>query len=132
MSETIDMVAHANPKLLPDQIELLKNCGYHGMFADRDSMEDAGKYLEMVAKGSGSAAHVITAAYVHSNTLLKILVQGGALIDTDLLGKFLTKKFVEHCDARLHDDRESMNAIDEDEASDFFTKTIAAYIGGER
>ena len=42
----------------------------HGMFAKRDSFDEAMEYAYTIAKASGSQAHVMTAVQVVINTIV--------------------------------------------------------------
>lgn len=42
----------------------------HGMFAKRDSFDEAMEYAYSIAKASGSEAHVMTAVQVLINTIV--------------------------------------------------------------
>lgn len=42
----------------------------HGMFAKRDSFDEAMEYAYSIAKASGSQAHVMTAVQVVINTIV--------------------------------------------------------------
>lgn len=43
----------------------------NGMFADRETLEEAFKYVDMLAKGSGKEMAVWTAVMVVTNTIAK-------------------------------------------------------------
>jgi len=54
--------------------------GEHCLFAHRNTMKEAQDYLDMVAKGTESPAHVITAAMVYAHSLVLQLVKNGHLV----------------------------------------------------
>ncbi len=55
--------------------QLKKELGYNAIFASRDSMDEAFKYLEEVAKATDAAGHVIIAAMVVLNTHIEQVVE---------------------------------------------------------
>ena len=69
--------------LTPEQKKAAYECGYVAMFADRQTLDDAIKYIELVGKASGSTAHVMTACMVYVNTLVKILAKNGRITSGD-------------------------------------------------
>lgn len=52
-----------------DAVTYLKSIK-HGMFAKRDSFDEAMEYAYTIAKASGSQAHVMTAVQVVVNTIV--------------------------------------------------------------
>ena len=53
--------------------ERLQQYGYHTMFSSRKTPAEAQEYLETIAQGTESPAHVITGAMVYANTLIKMI-----------------------------------------------------------
>lgn len=57
------------------QLEIARKLGYQGLFADRDTLDDAYKYAKSVADMTNYQTAVLTAVFVYGNTVTKLLSQ---------------------------------------------------------
>lgn len=70
-------------QLNEEQLATMRECGFgpRSLFAHRDTVEEAQKYLESVAQATDSPMHIYTAAMVLLQTfLLQMVIEGHLVI----------------------------------------------------
>lgn len=63
----------------------LARFGYNGMFASRDTIDEALEYVTKIGKACQHNTAVVTACMVYANTLVTTLYENGMLMPPDLL-----------------------------------------------
>ena len=63
----------------------LARFGYNGMFASRDTINEAFEYVTAIGDACDAKSHVVTACMVYANTLVMTLYENGMLMPPDLL-----------------------------------------------